>query len=362
MEAAVTAVLMFFATGLIGGLALLAQWARKNRSAEITLVVVLLFSSFLVAVLGAAVAYQNYTGLAAQGGGGGGDDGTLLAVSVLIPVLAGVLGFALCVPPLRRITSRHGRQRAGEPRTEFEAAPEPAEAGEGEPGGRWAQPPVFYGLWLSVMVLAQSVVSLLSFSRMADAGAFDDAAITPAVIAVSELPFVVVALCGVGFLVRRDFEETLARLGYGPVNLRQVSLVPLFVAAALALAFAADALFVGLQPDLAERVNEVSQGLFSTEGMSLASAVLFGLLIGVGAAIGEETLFRGAVQPALGITITSVLFACIHTQYGPSIVLGHVFLLSVGLGLMRRYANTTLTFITHATYNFTLVLLSYYFG
>ena len=96
--------------------------------------------------------------------------------------------------------------------------------------------------------------------------------------------------------------------------------------------------------------------------MSLLSAVLFGLLIGVGAAVGEETLFRGAVQPALGITLTSLLFASMHTQYGPSIILVHIFLLSVGLGLLRKYANTTLAFITHATYNFTLVLLSHLFG
>jgi membrane protease YdiL (CAAX protease family) len=166
----------------------------------------------------------------------------------------------------------------------------------------------------------------------------------------------------VGFLVRRDFRETLVRLGYGPVSARQLALVPPFVAAALAFAFASDWLFVRLQPVLSDQVNEVSQGLFSTSGMSLFSAILFGLLIGIGAAAGEETLFRGAVQPALGITLTSLLFASVHTQYGLSIILVHIFLLSVGLGLLRKYANTTLAFITHATYNFTLVLLSYFFG
>src|SRR3712207_7337034 len=70
-------------------------------------------------------------------------------------------------------------------------------------------------------------------------------------------------------------------------------------------------------------------------------AVLFALLIGLGAGLGEETLFRGAVQPVLGILGTSVLFASMHIQYGPSLLLVHVFLLSVGLGLLRRYINTT---------------------
>src|SRR3712207_7585562 len=47
----------------------------------------------------------------------------------------------------------------------------------------------------------------------------------------------------------------------------------------------------------------------------------------VGAGLGEETLFRGAVQPVLGILPTSILFASMHVQYGPSLLLGYVFLL-----------------------------------
>jgi len=39
-----------------GGFALLAQWGRKNRSAEITLIVLLLALSSLVFVLGTLVA------------------------------------------------------------------------------------------------------------------------------------------------------------------------------------------------------------------------------------------------------------------------------------------------------------------
>jgi hypothetical protein len=253
MEFVVTAILMFFATSLVGGLALFAQWARKNRAAEITLLVTLLFASILVAGLVAVVAYANYSGVAVRG-----DDpasGAILAAAMTVAVVAGIAGLALCVPPLRRITSRRSHRRVGEAGMEFEAAPEPPEARESEPGGRWADPPVFYGLWPSVMLLAYNAVSLRYFSRMADMGLFEGATVTPALIAVSELPFVVVALCGVGFLVRRDFRETLARLGYGPVSARQLAVVPLFVAAALAFAFASDWLFARLQPGLAERVG-----------------------------------------------------------------------------------------------------------
>jgi membrane protease YdiL (CAAX protease family) len=90
--------------------------------------------------------------------------------------------------------------------------------------------------------------------------------------------------------------------------------------------------------------------------------VLFALLVGVGAGLGEETLFRGAVQPKLGILATSVLFASMHVQYGPSLLLGYVFLLSIGLGVLRERINTTASFLAHASYNSLGILLAYFFA
>src|SRR5829696_4076532 len=228
MEVVVTAVLMFFATALIGGLALLAQWARKNRAAEITLIVMVLFVSVLVAGLGALAAVASNGGLL----GGETQNGPLIVASTLLIVLAGLAGLALCVPPLRRVTSRRGQRSVADGPDAFETAPQEDAA----VGGRWADPPVFYGLWLAVTILAYNLVNLLFLPVLAESGAFGDAAVTPVLVLISELPFVVVALCGVGFLVRRDFRETLVRLGYGPVNARQLALVPPFVAAALAFA------------------------------------------------------------------------------------------------------------------------------
>ncbi|MCA1738682.1 MAG: CPBP family intramembrane metalloprotease, partial [Actinobacteria bacterium] len=88
----------------------------------------------------------------------------------------------------------------------------------------------------------------------------------------------------------------------------------------------------------------------------------FALLIGIGAGLGEETLFRGALQPRLGITLTSLLWAGIHVQYGPSVLLLDIFVLSVALGFLRRRINTTATFLTHAGYNFLSVMLAYFLG
>jgi membrane protease YdiL (CAAX protease family) len=360
------AILLFFVTAIVGGLALLAQWGRKNRAAEISLIVILLAVSvllvLLVAVLGALTFLARNTEQL-QGAAPSGADGPLLAASVLVIVLAALAGIALCVPPLRKVTSRR-RVSEGEllvpGPASWEAAPEP---GDQAVGGRWADPPVFFGLWMFVMVLSYNVVNLLSFSELVESGVFESAdPVSPSLVVMSELPFVIVALCGVGLAVRRNILDAIRRLGYGPLTLTQVGIIPLFVAAALALEVGFNFLFSWLQPELFESVGEISEGLFNADNLSLPAAILFGLLIGVGAAAGEETLFRGAVQPTLGITLTSLLFASIHYQYGPSIVLIHIFVLSVGFGLLRKYVNTTAAFLAHAAYNFTLVILSYFLG
>jgi uncharacterized protein len=360
------AILLFFVTAIVGGLALLAQWGRKNRAAEISLIVILLAVSvllvLLVAVLG-ALAFLARNAEQLQGAAPSGADGPLLAASVLVIVLAALAGIALCIPPLRKVTSR---RRVGEGElvdpgpASWEATPE---AGDQAVGGRWADPPFFFTLWMFVMILAYNVVNLLSFSELVESGVFESAdPVSPSLVIMSELPFVIVALCGVGLGVRRNFRETIHRLGYGPLTLAQLGIIPLFVALALTFEAGFNILFAWLQPELYDTVGEISEGLFNADNLSLPAAILFGLLIGVGAAAGEETLFRGAVQPALGITLTSLLFASIHFQYGPSIVLIHIFVLSVGFGILRKYVNTTASFLGHAGYNFTLVILSYFLG
>jgi membrane protease YdiL (CAAX protease family) len=131
---------------------------------------------------------------------------------------------------------------------------------------------------------------------------------------------------------------------------------------AFALSAGADSLFSALQPGLHQTVGDLYKSLFDPSGLGPAAAVLFSLLIGLGAALGEETLFRGAVQPVFGIFPTSVLFASMHIQYGPSVLLVFIFLLSIGLGLLRRRFNTTASFIAHAGYNTLGILLSYFLG
>ena len=325
-------------TVFVGVLALLAQWSTKSRRAEISLLIVLVFLSLLLLTTGALlgvlwISGQMPPGVYAQ---------QLLAVTAVPVAISGLIGLALCVPTLRKIVGRR-------PNGEF-----------------WTDPPIFLALWLFATVLfANNLVGILGFEQLNQVDAFSlgtGGRVPPVAILASQLPFVVIALLGVGAGIRRGPRETLARLGYGPISPMHIGIVVLFIAGAFALSLAADALFSQLQPDLYRRVGEISETLFDPKGLSLISAVLFALLIGVGAGLGEETLFRGAVQPVLGIPVTSVLFASMHVQYGPSLLLGYIFVLSIGLGLLRRYVNTTASFLAHAGYNTFGILATYLFG
>ncbi len=81
-------------------------------------------------------------------------------------------------------------------------------------------------------------------------------------------------------------------------------------------------------------------------------------LIGLSAGIGEELLFRGAIQPRYGIIPTALLFALLHNQYGFSFVTLGTFGLGCAFGLLAKRYGTTHAIIAHTLYNTIAVLLS----
>lgn len=163
-----------------------------------------------------------------------------------------------------------------------------------------------------------------------------------------ELPFLVLAVAGVGLFVRRGVRGCAERLG-----LVRPAWWHLVLAVGAAGAFlvalqgfdAANHLFL---PDMARRVDAVDQHLFSglVNADWLGVAVL-ALLPGVC----EEALFRGALQPRLGLVPTAFLFTAIHSQYGVSLDLGFIFVVAISLGLIRKYTNTSASMTAHVTYN-----------
>ncbi len=84
------------------------------------------------------------------------------------------------------------------------------------------------------------------------------------------------------------------------------------------------------------------------------------------AGVGEELLFRGTLQPVLGIWLTSLIFAGLHGYFKFNslwhILFGLImFCLSVGLGLLYEWAGLIAAMTAHAVYDFIMLQISHAF-
>src|SRR5919112_3668845 len=109
----------------VGILAVLAQWSRKSRMAEISLLFVLAILSLVL--LGGGL----LLGIVWASGQMPSDvyPPKMLAITAVPVALGGLIGLAICVPTLVKIVGR-------KPNEEF-----------------WTDPPVFLALWLFATVL-----------------------------------------------------------------------------------------------------------------------------------------------------------------------------------------------------------------
>lgn len=161
-----------------------------------------------------------------------------------------------------------------------------------------------------------------------------------------ELPLLAAALLGVGLLVRRGGRGALVRLGVVRPKWWHLALALATAGALFAVANGIDYLGQLADPSLTRRVGRTSQTLFG--GLDNPAGIAALAII---PAVCEESLFRGALQPRLGIVWVAVLFASFHMQYALSFDTLAVFVLACGLGLVRKYANTTSSMVCHAAYN-----------
>lgn len=163
-----------------------------------------------------------------------------------------------------------------------------------------------------------------------------------------EVPFVLAAVVGVGIVIRRNAGEVVERLGYRRPQWWHVVLAIAAAGGFFALAIGFDALGSFLTPGTAQEVNSANNRIFGQLTADPAGVAT----IAIAAGVCEEALFRGALQPRLGILWTSLVFASVHSQYGISFDALAVFVLAIGLGLLRRYLSTTVSTICHVTYDF----------
>jgi membrane protease YdiL (CAAX protease family) len=165
-------------------------------------------------------------------------------------------------------------------------------------------------------------------------------------LAASEAPFLILALAGVGLYIRRNAAGAAGRLGLTRPTWWQIVIALAAAGAFFAFIMGADRLSHAWTPQVAGQVDKTTSHLFGGLGDPIGIAAL-ALLPG----ICEEILFRGALQPRIGLLASAVLFTSIHTQYGISFDALSVFVVAIGLGLIRKYTNTTTSCISHVSYN-----------
>lgn len=158
---------------------------------------------------------------------------------------------------------------------------------------------------------------------------------TLAQIVVQQGGFIVVAVLGTGLFTRRNAKEVLGRLGFKRLSLKQFALA---IAITISLvAFNTIVMFF----DAGESQEALAYG-FASVGAWVAFAILTGL--------GEEILFRGAIQPVLGLPLTTLLFAVTHFQYS-LLGMATIFVMGLVLGIVRKRGNTTMSTVVHIAYN-----------
>jgi uncharacterized protein len=209
---------------------------------------------------------------------------------------------------------------------------------------------VVINLWFTLAFGLGNLAAITQFS----ASQGQQAVTLPGVWA-QELLMALMGLVGVGWLSRRSLAATLERLAIRLPALPQIGLglasALVLVPVVLAIELLSSRLGIGVNQD----VEKLSQQLIGPLGRSIPGI----LTLGLAAALGEETMFRGALQPRFGLPLTALLFALLHSTYGLSISTLAVFLVGLVLGVIRQRANTTTSMIVHATYNMLLGLITY---
>ena len=171
---------------------------------------------------------------------------------------------------------------------------------------------------------------------------------------VQNIGFFIIGLFGAGWLSKRSLPDVLKRLKLEPISLREISLgmvyaigLLLLMGGVLAVAEAA-----GLGNPTVDALSDELYGPFFES--------IWGILtIGLAAALGEEAIFRGGMQPKFGRLLTSFIFAIVHGNYGFSIVTVAIFFVGYALGVIRDRHNTTTSMVTHAAFNSVQALVAF---
>lgn len=170
--------------------------------------------------------------------------------------------------------------------------------------------------------------------------------ITPISIVFEGTLWVVAALLGVGFAIRRTWSQTAERLGLiiptgEHISAGIMSGIGMFI---LLLIF--QGIWLTISP------QTIADQTVAAEAMTSAIiSIPMALLISTGAAIGEEIIMRGALQPVFGGWLVSGFFVVLHSQYLFTPIMLFIFVLGMTLAWLRLRYGTITAIIAHFVYN-----------
>jgi membrane protease YdiL (CAAX protease family) len=167
------------------------------------------------------------------------------------------------------------------------------------------------------------------------------------------LLFVLLALFGVGFLTRRDAAAAARRLGLDQPTSRQLVAGLRWILVLVLIQWLFGAINTLVDPGQLELLDDISSSLLGD-----IDTIWEWLILALATGIGEELLFRGALQPVLGLKFTGLLFAVAHVQYGLTPITLAIVIIGISLGYIRREYSTSIAIFVHTGYNFTLGLLA----
>jgi membrane protease YdiL (CAAX protease family) len=171
-------------------------------------------------------------------------------------------------------------------------------------------------------------------------------------IALQAAGLLILAFTGVGLWTRRSWGQVWERLGLNLFPSRSWGIAATAVVGLLGINFVGSILWVIVAPEQAESIAQISDILLGHYD-SLGAVFLLSLL----SSVSEEILFRGALQPVLGIVPTAILFGATHLQYAISPATLIILLIGVVLGILRRQFGTWTAILAHFGYNFSLFLM-----
>lgn len=212
--------------------------------------------------------------------------------------------------------------------------------------------------WLALTLFFHSLAANLAPSTAtATVAATVSTPQTTADLIVGGLPFAIIGVSAVGPGVRRNLGGVLQRLGVLP--LRPTGWL-LGVAVGLLLVPLGDPIVTLLTTHLTPADCQVQQQQVaqSLQGVDRTALEQFGIALSAG--ISEELLFRGALQPRIGILLSSVLWATFHLQYTchglPSVSNLYILLLGLFFGSLRKWSGLLAAIAAHVGYDAAILL------